>query len=80
MSAKGRNYKREYAKYHSKPLQKKRRAARNKGNRAMKKLGLIKKGDGNDVDHKRRNKNGNLSSARSNLRIVPKSKNRSRNQ
>ena len=80
MSVESRNYKREYKQYHGKPLQKKRRAARNKGNRDMRKLGLIKKGDGNDVDHKRRNKKGNLSSARSNLRIVSKSKNRSRNQ
>jgi len=48
----GRDYKGEYKNYHSKPIQKKRRAMRNKANRLAKKAGSIKKGDGKDVHHK----------------------------
>ena len=40
-----RNYKKEYANYHSKPTQKKRRAGRNKANRLKGKNGM-------DVHHK----------------------------
>ena len=70
-----RNYKKEYANYHSKPEQKKDRAGRNGARRMMKK----KYGNsllGRDVDHKDRNpRNNNMS----NLRIQSKSMNRSRN-
>ena len=73
--AKKRNYRREYDSYHKRPRQKKRRAARNGARRKMKKLGLVKKGDGKDVHHK----NGNARDNRkSNLAIMSKSKNRSR--
>jgi len=72
--AKPRNYKREYAKYHAKPTQKKRRAQRNAARSKMVKAGRARKGDGKDVDHKNRNTADNRSK---NLRVVSKSKNRS---
>jgi hypothetical protein len=71
-----RNYKKEYANYHSKPEQKKDRAGRNGARRMMKK----KHGNsllGRDVDHKDRNPRNNTIS---NLRVQSKSMNRSRNQ
>ena len=46
-----RNYKSEYENYHSKPKQKKRRAARNKARRAALRTGSVKKGDNLDVHH-----------------------------
>ena len=70
-----RNYKKEYANYHSKPEQKKDRAGRNGARRMMKKKfgnSLL----GRDVDHKDRNPRNN---SMSNLRIQSKSINRSRN-
>jgi len=71
-----RNYKSEYANYHAKPSQKKRRAGRNAARRLMaRKLGLSKI-KGRDVDHKDRNPRNN---AASNLRLQKKSQNRSRN-
>lgn len=71
-----RDYKKEYANYHSKPEQKKDRAGRNGARRMMKK----KHGNsllGKDVDHKDRNPRNNTMS---NLRVQSKSMNRSRNQ
>ena len=70
-----RDYKSEYANYHSKPKQKKDRAGRNGARRMMKKKfgnSLL----GRDVDHKDRNPRNN---SMSNLRIQSKSMNRSRN-
>ncbi len=70
-----RDYKKEYANYHSKPKQKKDRAGRNGARRIMKnKLGSSILG--RDVDHKDRNPRNNSAS---NLRIQSKSTNRSRN-
>ena len=69
-----RDYKREYALYHAKPEQKKRRAQRNGARRKMERLGHVKKGDGQDVHHSNRNTADNSSK---NLKIMPKSKNRS---
>lgn len=72
-----RDYKKEYNSYHSKPKQKKRRAARNKARRiAIKTKGKAAVA-GKDVDHKDRNPHNN---SRSNLRIQSRSKNRSRNK
>ena len=71
-----RDYKSEYRNYHSKPTQKKRRAGRNAARRQMEKDGRVSKGDGKDVDHKDRNPRNN---AKSNLRVVSKSRNRARN-
>ena len=71
-----RNYKSEYANYHSKPEQRKKRSNRNKARRLM----IKKRGStavaGKDVDHKDRNANNNSTA---NLRIASRSKNRSRN-
>lgn len=72
-----RNYKQEYANYHSKPEQKKNRASRNKARRLMEAKGRVRKGDGKDVDHKNSNPKDNSAS---NLRVTSKSYNRSRNK
>jgi len=70
-----RDYSREYASYHSKPAQKKNRASRNAARATLLSMGRVSKGDGKDVDHK----NGNPRDNRpSNLRAMPKSRNRSR--
>ena len=69
-----RNYKKEYANYHSKPKQKVARASRNAARAKMAKAGLVKKGDGKDVAHR----NGNPSdNRRSNLSVQRPSQNRS---
>ena len=68
-----RDYKHEYATYHSRPDQKKRRAKRNAARSLLIQSGRVKKGDGKDVDHKDRNPNNN---SPSNLRIQSKSQNR----
>ena len=70
-----RDYKREYNSYHAKPTQKKNRAARNKARTLLSATGRVRKGDGKDVDHKDRNPRIN---SRSNLRVMSKSRNRSR--
>ena len=69
-----RDYKREYAIYHGKPKQIARRSARNKSRRLLAKQGLVHKGDGMDVHHKDHN---TMDMRRSNLAVIPKSKNRS---
>lgn len=66
-----RNYKREYAEYHSKPEQKRNRAARNA---ARRKMGL-KVGDPREVDHKKPLSKGG-SNSKKNLRIVSRLINR----
>ena len=71
-----RNYKKEYENFHAKPEEKKRRADRNKARKLMEKRGLVRKGDGKDVDHKDRNTRNN---SPSNLRVTSKKTNRSRN-
>lgn len=74
MPSKVRDYKREYAIYHGKPEQIKRRAQRNKSRRALARQGLVSKGDGKDVHHANNNP---FNQARGNLKVIPKSKNRS---
>lgn len=74
MPRKVRDYKDEYNKYHSKPSQKKKRAARNKARSIMEKAGKVRKGDGKDVDHKNGNPRDNR---KSNLNVKSKSANRS---
>jgi hypothetical protein len=69
-----RDYAAEYRNYHSKPKQKKNRAARNAARRAMEKSGRVKKGDGKDVTHRNGNPRDNSSK---NLGVLSKSKNRS---
>ena len=67
----GRDYKKEYRDYHSKPKARKARAA---SNRARRKVGL-KTGDPREVDHKKPSSKGGTN-ARANLRIVSRSTNR----
>lgn len=67
-----RNYKSEYANYHSKPAQKQRRASRNAARATLKKAGV--KVAGKDVAHKNGNPRDNR---RSNLTTASASKNRS---
>jgi hypothetical protein len=71
-----RNYDKEYANYHSKPEQIANRTKRNAARAQLEKKGVVRKGDGMDVDHKtpiaKGGGNGN-----GNLRAVPKSTNRS---
>jgi len=71
-----RNYKLEYANYQSSEEQKKKRAMRNAARREAEKKGLVTKGDGKDVDHKKPLAKGGTNSS-GNLRVVPASKNRS---
>lgn len=69
-----RNYKKENENYKSKPEQIEKRVARNKARRMAMKAGLVKKGDGKDVDHR----NGNpLDNSKGNLRVQKASTNRS---
>lgn len=66
----------EYDKmYNARPEQRKKRAMRNKARRELEKEGLVHKGDGKDVDHRKMLRDGG-SNARSNLRVVSEEKNR----
>lgn len=67
-----RNYRKEYDNYQGKPSQIKRRAGRNKARRTV----LKGRKSSKDVDHKDRNP---LNNSRKNLRLVSRSRNRSRN-
>lgn len=65
-----------YPAYDSKPATKKARAARNKARRMLESEGVVHKGDGKDVDHKKPLSKGGTTT-RSNLRVVSASANRS---
>lgn len=69
-----RDYKAEYTNYQGKEDQKKKRASRGRARYKLMKKGKVKLHDGLDVDHKNTNANDN---SPSNLRVQPKSKNRS---
>lgn len=71
-----RDYKSEYANYQGKPEQIANRTERNRARAVMVKAGKAHKGDGKDVDHKQALSKGGTS-ARSNLRVVSASENRS---
>lgn len=73
-----RDYKKEYRNYHGKAKQRKERAARTRARELMKKKGIVKKGDGKDIDHKKPLRSGG-SNGINNLRVRSKSKNRSDN-
>lgn len=61
--------------YNARPEQKKRRAMRNKARRELEREGLVHKGDGKDVDHRRPLDSGG-SNSRGNLRVLTEKKNR----
>lgn len=61
--------------YNAKPEMVKKRAMNNAARAQLTKEGLVKKGDGKDVDHKKPLRHGGGNS-RGNLRVVPKSENR----
>jgi hypothetical protein len=71
-----RNYRKENERYNSRPDVVKKRVARNAARREMTKAGLVHKGDGMDVDHKKPLSKGGTGK-RSNLRVVPRSQNTS---
>lgn len=71
-----RDYKAEYANYDGTPEVKKKRAQRNKARRMLEREGVVRKGDGKDVDHMTPLSKGGTT-ARSNLRAKPASANRS---
>lgn len=68
-----------YARYHSSPLQKKRRAMRNAARRQAIKDGRAKKGDGKDIDHKKMLAKGG-SNSKSNTRVRSQHSNRGHGQ
>ena len=73
---KKRPYKKEYEEYHGTEKQKRNRARRNNARRKMEREGVVSKGDGKDVDHKKPLSKGG-SNGRSNLSVKAKSSNRS---
>jgi len=73
---KPRPYKHEYEMYDGTEAVKKKRAERNKARRLLEKEGVVHKGDGKDVDHKKALSNGGKTT-KSNLRAVSATANRS---
>ena len=71
-----RDYKRENKVTKSKPRNIKKRVLRNKARRMLERVGLVKKGDGKHVDHKKPLSKGG-SNKRSNLRVRDGKKNSS---
>jgi hypothetical protein len=70
-----RNYKKEYASFHSSTKSKQDRASRNKVRRALTRTGRVSKGDGKDIDHRNGNPRDNRAS---NLKVMSKSRNRAK--
>lgn len=70
-----RDYQKEYKRDHSSKKAKDLRAARNTANRALKKAGKLKKGDGKEGDHKTPLSKGGSKSL-SNVRVRSRSANR----
>lgn len=71
-----RNYRNEYDSYQGSPEQRAKRAARNRARLIMEKEGKVSKGDGKDVHHAKPLAKGG-SMGRENLKVLPKSENRS---
>lgn len=67
----------EYAKFQSSTKAKKDRAARNKKRRELLREGVVHKGDGMEIDHIKALSRGG-SNADSNIRVIPRSKNRAK--
>lgn len=73
---KPRPYRKEYEQYGGTEEQKKKRAKRNAARRLLEREGVVRKGDGKDVDHKHPISKGG-GNHKGNLRAVPASENRS---
>ncbi len=71
-----RDYKREYDKYHGTAEQRANRSERTVARNQANNSGVTSKGDGKDLDHRVPLSKGGTS-AKSNLRVVSKSSNRS---
>lgn len=71
-----RDYKKEYREYQGTPLQKKRRADRNRARRQAERKGLVRKGDGKEVDHLGSHRRGRLKNVAT--RVVSRTTNRKR--
>lgn len=76
MARKKRDYRREYDEFQGKPEQIKRRAQRNAARANAAKKGLVRKGDGKEVDHLGFNRRGSLNNNK--VKVVSKKANRSR--
>lgn len=76
MPKRKRNYRQEYDEYQGTPLQKKRRADRNRARREAMKKGLVHKGDGKEVDHVGYHRRGRLKNVPT--RVVSRAANRRR--
>jgi hypothetical protein len=74
-----RDYKKEYAEFHGKPEEIKKRAERVKARRMLEKTGTVHKGDGKDVDHKKPLRAGGTTT-KSNLRVRSVKSNRGDNK
>ncbi len=70
-----RNYAKETA-YENRPEQVDRRVERNKDRRAAERKGLVRKGDGKEVDHLGSDRTGSLKGRKT--RVVSRSENRRR--
>lgn len=75
MATKLRDYKNEYETFHGKPEQIKNRVKRVRARRKLEKEGVVRKGDGKDIDHVHPLSQGG-SEDRSNLRVTTPAKNR----
>lgn len=73
---KKRDYAKEYADYHGKPEQKKRRADRNRARRQAERDGRVSKGDGKELDHQGFHRKGRLKNVPT--RVVSRRANRIR--
>lgn len=71
-----RDYKKEYREYHGTPLQKKRRADRNRARRKAVRDGRVRKGDDREVDHVGFHRTGRLRDVPT--RVVSRAANRKR--
>lgn len=76
MARRARNYRKEYDEYHASPMQKKRRADRNRARRKAEKEGRVRKGDGKEVDHLGSHRTGRLKNVKT--RVVSRATNRRR--
>lgn len=68
-----RNYRKEYDTYHGTPEQRENNNARKRARYELEKKGVVKKGDGKEVDHKDGNPRNN---SRSNLQVLSRRANR----